>query len=51
MPGHDIIVVGFSTQGVEALARLPDIISRWGELPAFHPVPEQPIGPAAGERT
>ena len=49
MPGHDIIVVGFSAAGAEALARLPNIPRRWGEFPAFHQVPKQP--PAAAELT
>ena len=40
MPGHDLIVVGFSAPGVEALARLPNIHPRSVELPAFHLVQE-----------
>ena len=49
MPGHDIMVVGFSALGVEALARPPNILRRSGELPAFHLVHE-PIELATAER-
>jgi len=48
MPGHDIIVVGFSAPGVEALARLPNIHPRSVGLPAFH-LGHEPIGLAAAE--
>ena len=51
MPGHDLIVVRFSALGVEALARLPNIHPRSADLPATHPVHEQPIELAAAERT
>ena len=55
MPGHDIIVVqiiavGFSVLGVEALAQLPNIHPCSGDLSAFHLVHE-PIELATAERT
>ena len=55
MPGHDIIVIGFSVVGfsalmVEALARPPNIHPRSEEVPAF-PLVHEPIELATAERT
>jgi chemotaxis response regulator CheB len=48
MPGHDI-VIGFSAGGVEALARLPNILRRSGEFPVLHSVHEPSLEYAPAE--